>query len=491
MKLIDILNGIEYELLNGNIDIEIKGIEQDSRKIKKDYLFFAIKGYNSDGHDYINQAIENGAIAIIVTDDIKIDSNITIIKVKDDKDAMAYISSKFYNNPSEKLDLIGVTGTNGKTSITYILKTILEEKNKKIGIIGTMGSVIDNKLIDNANTTPESIEIQKQINNMIEVNTDCCIMEVSSHSLNEKVKRVAYLDFNIAVFTNLTEDHLDFHPTMEDYFNDKKKLFNMTKNLNVVNYDSSYGKRLIEELKSTNVELLTYGFDNNADIFATDIVLSNKGSKFLLNTPKGSIDISMRLLGKFSISNTLAAIAIGLYYGFELDEIKSAVEKVNGIKGRFENIPLDEEYSVIIDFAHTPDGLEQVLNTIKEFTVGKIITVFGAGGNRDKKKRPIMGETVARLSDIPVVTSDNPRFEKPEEIIEDIIVGVEKYNKNYVNITDRKEAIKYALKIAEKGDTILLAGKGHETYLLLNGETFPFDEKEIVLDILAKMKGEN
>lgn len=491
MKLEKVLENLKYEILQGSLDIEINSIEEDSRKLVKGSLFIAIKGYTVDGHDFIEKAIENGASAIVVTKDIEVNKEITLVKVEDDKEALALIAANFYDHPSSKLDLIGITGTNGKTSISYMLKSILEANNKKIGLIGTMGSIIDGELVSNKNTTPESLEIEKQINSMVKTNTDISLMEVSSHSLNDKVKRVSNLDFKIGIFTNLTEDHLDFHPTMEDYFNDKKKLFNMTSKLNIINNDDSYGKRLIKDLKNTNTKLLTYGLDKNSDIYASNIKIHNKGVDYLLNTSIGNIEISMNLLGKFNIYNSLAAVGVGLYYGFSLENIKLGLEKLEEIKGRFDLVELKEEkFSVIIDFAHTPDGLEQVLSTIDEFSEGRTIVVFGAGGNRDKSKRPIMGETVGKHADIPIVTSDNPRFEDPEEIIKDIIVGVEKYNKNYVKITDRKEAIKYALEIAKDKDTILLAGKGHETYTIKNGKTFPFDEKEIVLELVSEMKGE-
>ena len=485
MELKTIIEGTKFEILRGSIDINIVGVENDSRKVSRDNMFIAIEGFTVDGHDFIDQVVGNGANCVVVQRDIQIEKEgVTLIKVEDTIEALARFSSRFYGEPSKKLDLIGITGTNGKTSITYLIKNIFEADGKKTGIIGTMGSVIDDELIDNKNTTPESLIIQKYLRKMVDVGTGSCIMEVSSHSLD--MKRVAYMDFQVAIFTNLTEDHLDYHLTMENYFNSKLKLFNMAQKYNIINIDDPYGKKVIDEMEN-NIPIITYGIDRNCDIYATDIVYHTKGVDFILNSPKGSIPINLNLLGKFSVYNALAAISCGIIYDIDLSVIKKGIESVKGIKGRFEIVPIDKDYSVIIDFAHTPDGLEKVLTTIDQFAEGRKVVVFGAGGNRDKAKRPIMGETVAKHADLCIVTSDNPRFENPDKIIEDVIVGVERAKGNYVAITDRKEAIKYAILNARHKDTILLAGKGHETYTIIKDEVIPFDEKQIVLDILKDM----
>ena len=485
MELKTIIEGTKFEILRGSIDINIVGVENDSRRVSRDNMFIAIEGFTVDGHDFIDQVVGNGANCVVVQRDIQIEKEgVTLIKVEDTIEALARFSSRFYGEPSKKLDLIGITGTNGKTSITYLIKNIFEADGKKTGIIGTMGSVIDDELIDNKNTTPESLIIQKYLRKMVDVGTGSCIMEVSSHSLD--MKRVAYMDFQVAIFTNLTEDHLDYHLTMENYFNSKLKLFNMAQKYNIINIDDPYGKKVIDEMEN-NIPIITYGIDRNCDIYATDIVYHTKGVDFILNSPKGSIPINLNLLGKFSVYNALAAISCGIIYDIDLSVIKKGIESVKGIKGRFEIVPIDKDYSVIIDFAHTPDGLEKVLTTIDQFAEGRKVVVFGAGGNRDKAKRPIMGETVAKHADLCIVTSDNPRFENPDKIIEDVIVGVERAKGNYVAITDRKEAIKYAILNARHKDTILLAGKGHETYTIIKDEVIPFDEKQIVLDILKDM----
>lgn len=485
LELKNLIEGYETEILKGTTNICITGIEHDSRKIGKGNMFVAIEGFTVDGHNYINEAIDKGAICIVVQKEIEIDQDVTVVKVDDTQLALARFSSIFYGEPSKKLNLIGVTGTNGKTSITYLIKSVFEASNKKTGIIGTMGTVIDNKILDNANTTPESNLTQRYLKEMVDKDMQYCVMEVSSHSLD--LKRVEYMDFKVGIFTNLTEDHLDYHKDMENYYKSKLRLFNITSGCNIINVDDKYGRRIPKDLEN-NVPIITYGIEKRADIYATDVVCHPKGVDFILNCPKGFITINMHLLGKFNVYNALAAAACAIYYDMDLYSIKKGIESVNGIRGRFELVPIEEDYSVIIDFAHTPDGLEKVLTTIKQFAEGRIVVVFGAGGNRDRAKRPIMGETVAKYADLAIVTSDNPRYEDPDKIIKDIIVGIERVNGKYVPITDRKEAIKYALLNARPKDTILLAGKGHETYTIIKDEIIPFDEKQIVLDILKDIK---
>ena len=485
MKLGKLIENIQYEVLKGNTDIDILGIENDSRRIKKGHMFVAIKGFSVDGHEYISEAIDKGAVCIMLEKDMDIErDDVTVIKVKDTLDALAYISSVFYGMPSQKLNLIGVTGTNGKTSVTYMVKKIFEENNKKTAVIGTLGSIIKDEIIDNKNTTPESLTLQRLLSKMVDEKIEFCVMEVSSHALD--LKRVEYIDYQIGIFTNLTEDHLDYHITMENYYKSKLKLFNITKKYNIINVDDTYGKRMINEI-SNNVPLITYGFDKKSDVTTKNVIYKSNGVEFTLSTPKGSIPIKMKLLGKFNIYNALAAISCGIAYDVELNVIKKAIESMAGVRGRFELVQLeDKDFNVIIDYAHTPDGLEKVLTTIKQFAPGRVVVVFGAGGNRDREKRPIMGEIASNLADMCIVTSDNPRFEDPDKIIEDILVGVKKGKAEYIAITDRKEAIRYALENAKSKDTILLAGKGHETYTIIRDKVIPFDEKQIVLDILQK-----
>lgn len=484
MNLSSIIKDYPFELIKGSLDLDIKRIEKDSRNVETGSLFIAEKGFTVDGHDFIQKAIENGASVIVVEKDVHIEEDITIIKVKSSIDALAKFSGVFHNKPWNDMNTIGITGTNGKTSTTYFIKSILEEYNKKIGIIGTIGAIIDNELVDLKNTTPDALVIHNALEKMVKVNTDTCIMEVSSHAL--ELKRVEYMNFDIGLFTNLTKDHLDYHETMDKYFNSKLKLFSMTNKYNVINIDDEYGKKIIEIIGG-KIPLLTYGINNKSDIFATDIEYSLSKVTFNLNLPKEKIKVKLNIPGQFSVYNALAAASCAYAYGVDIETIKNGLEAVEGIKGRFEVVPTNTEYTVIIDFAHTSDGLEKVLTVIDQFVEGRKIVVFGAGGNRDKTKRPEMGETVGRHADLSIVTSDNPRYEDPEQIIDDVLVGTKKANGEYVKIIDRVEAIKYALEIAKPKDIILLAGKGHETYTLVNGKTIPCDERQIVIDYLKNI----
>ena len=478
MNLKHIIKDYEIVEIKGNKNINILKIENDSRKIKKGYMFIAEKGFTVDGHDYIESAIKNGAVAIVVQEEIEIDNDITIIKVKDTVSGMAKFSANFYNNPWEKINMIGITGTNGKTSTAYLLKSILEKKENITGIIGTNGAIVKEEVINLPNTTPNSLIIHEILNKMVKEKVEDCIMEVSSHAL--ELNRVKYMDFDIGIFTNLSKDHLDYHKTMENYFYSKLKLFLKTKKYNIINVDDEYGEKIIA-MVSDRVRLLTYGIKEKADIFATNINLMLSKVEFTLNTPKGNIQITLNTPGEFSVYNALAAAAGAYASNTGLHIIKEGLESLEGVRGRFEVVPTLRDYTVIIDFAHTSDGLEKVLTVIDKFAKGRKIVVFGAGGNRDKTKRPEMGETVGKHADLSIVTSDNPRFEDPGSIIDDVIKGTLKSKGEYIKIVDRKEAIKYALDNAEKDDIILLAGKGHETHITIKDEKIPFDEREIVL----------
>lgn len=485
MNLNEILGKYEIEYIKGNKNIDITNIENDSRKVQKGNMFIAEKGYTVNGHDYIENAIENGASAVVVEKDMEVNNNITLIKVKNTTEAMAKFSSNFYRSPWEKLKLIGITGTNGKTSTTYLLKSILDKVNQNTGLIGTNGAVVNKEIIEIPNTTPNSLTIHRILHKMIEGKIENCIMEVSSHALD--LDRVKYMDFDVGIFTNLSKEHLDYHETMEKYFNSKLKLFLKTKKHNIINIDDEYGEKITHMVKD-RIGLLTYGIKNKADIYARDIEFMMSKVSFTLNTPKGKRKITLNTPGEFSVYNALAAASAAYVYDIDLDNIKLGLESLEGVKGRFEVVPTNKDYTVIIDFAHTAGGLEEVLTAIDKFAKGRKIVVFGAGGNRDKTKRPEMGETVGKHADISIVTSDNPRFEEPELIIDDVIKGTVKAKGDYVKIIDRKEAIKYALDNAKKDDVILLAGKGHETYTIIKDEKIPFDEREIVLNYLRGEK---
>ncbi|HLR21031.1 MAG TPA: UDP-N-acetylmuramoyl-L-alanyl-D-glutamate--2,6-diaminopimelate ligase [Tissierellaceae bacterium] len=483
MKLYDIINN--YPLIDtyGSLDIEISTIKHDSRQIDKSDLFIAQKGFNNDGHNFIKKAIKNGAIAVLGENHLNKKGNITQIKVNDSVDALAYLSSNFYNWPSKKMNMIGITGTNGKTSVSYYIKKILDTYKLKVGVLGTIGATLDSETINLKNTTPDSLVIQELLNRMVRRGIDTCIMEASSHALD--LKRVEYIDFDIGIFTNLSQDHLDYHGTMERYFESKLSLFKKTKKFNIINIDDKYGK-IINESVQDRVSCITYGLKESAMVYASNITYSDKGIKFVLNTPKASTDIKLNIPGEFSLYNALAASACSYVLGIDIKTIKRGLESFYGVKGRFEFVPNKLGLNIIIDFAHTPEGLEAILKTTKEFVKGKIYIVLGAGGNRDKEKRPKMGEVVGQYADLSIITTDNPRFEDPEYIIDHIVKGVKKTNGKYVKIVDRRDAIEYAILQAEEEDIILLAGKGHETNMIIGEDSVLFNERKIVSDIMDK-----
>lgn len=479
MNLRDLLGNYKILKTIGSIDIDILGIEHDSRLIQKKFLFIAKKGFKDDGHKHIQEAIDKGALAIVLSEDIYIQSEASFIWVEDSYDVIGYLATKFYNSPQSKLKLIGITGTNGKTSTSYFLRNILEDSGLKTGIIGTTGALMNEKTLDLNNTTPEPLELIRSLNHMVDNNMSACVMEVSSHAL--ALKRVDYLDFDLGIFTNLTKDHLDYHKTMEEYFNSKLQLFNKTNKYNIINIDDKYGKRIKNK---SPIETISYGIENIADIFATDITYFIDRVNFLLNYKNESVEINLNVPGRFSIYNALAAASCGIALNIELDIIKKGLESIQGIEGRFEILPINKDFTVIIDFAHTADGLENVLTILDQFTVGRKIVVFGAGGDRDRSKRPEMGQAVGTHGDLAILTSDNPRTEDPYLIMEDVLRGIKKTNIDYRIIVDRKEAIEFALSIAKSKDIILLAGKGHERFILKNNKKYPFDERKIVFDYL-------
>lgn len=483
MLLSEIIGKYPYKLISGKNDLNVTGIEHNSKNIKKGNLFIAQKGYNLDGHNYIDDAIKKGAVAVVKDKDINLNQEITTVDVYNSTDALGYFAAKYYSQPWTSMNTIGITGTNGKTTTSYLIKHILEINKLKVGIIGTMGVIVNKEHIDIPNTTPDSLEIQRNLNRMVEDKIDYCIMEVSSHAL--EMKRVKYMDFNIGIFTNLSKDHLDYHKTMENYFQSKLKLFSKTTGLNIINTDDIYGKRIITNIGNL-VEWITYGL-KNADIFASDIVYQNCRPSFKLNTPKGDIHIKLKIPGEFNIYNSLAAAACCYGLGIDLKIIKEGLESFSGVKGRFEEIETNHDFNVIIDFAHTPEGVKEALKAIDKFTEGRKVIVFGAGGDRDKTKRPEMGKIAGEYADLVIVTSDNPRNEEPENIANDIVQGIIETGCDYKVILDRKEAINYAIMNFVSKDTILISGKGHEDSITIKGNKIPFDERKIVLDIINKM----
>lgn len=476
MKLHSLLEHLILYTKNGVENPEIKSIEMDSRAVKPGSLFICIKGYTVDGHDYARQAEKNGAVAIVA--ERKIEADVPVIYVNDTKRAMAIFANVFYEHPTSKMKVIGVTGTNGKTTITHLLEKIFRRAGDKTGLIGTINMKIGDEVIPTSNTTPESLTLQKTFKQMVDQDVETVLMEVSSHALD--MGRVRGVDFDIAVFTNLTQDHLDYHKDMDDYRRAKGLLFAQLGNvytnskikIAVLNNDDQASE---EYKKSTAAQVITYGIDNVSDVMATNIKMTNKGTQFSLSMPHDSCKINMKLIGKFSVYNVLAATAAAYAQGVPLEEIKESIEQLDGVPGRFEAVDAGQEFTVIVDYAHTPDSLENVLTTIKQFANGKVFVVVGCGGDRDKAKRPLMAQIAVAHADIPIFTSDNPRSEDPEQIIKDMEAGV--IGANYEKIVDRKHAIEYAVNQANKDDVILIAGKGHETYQIIGNNVYDFDDR--------------
>jgi UDP-N-acetylmuramoyl-L-alanyl-D-glutamate--2,6-diaminopimelate ligase len=479
MLLKDLTSIIEHEYVNGDQNAEISGIAYDSRRVKPGDLFVCIKGFKVDGHEFISQAIGQGAAAVIVEKEVE-DAKVPLIKVKNSRRALALISAAFFSNPSSKFKLIGVTGTNGKTTTTYLIKTILEQGGSKVGLIGTNQNMIGDKVLPAERTTPESLELQQLFSDMVKEKVDYVVMEVSSHSL--ELNRVDGCNFEIGIFTNITQDHLDFHVTMENYLKAKTTLFKRCKK-GIINVDDSSSEYI---LNNGTCEMITFGIDKEADIHAKDIEISEKGVKFDVDTPYGSKFIELGIPGRFSVYNALGSIGACLALGISLEQIQQGLKQAKGVPGRAQIVETGKDFTVLIDYAHTPDGLENILNTVNGFAKGRVVTLFGCGGDRDKTKRPIMGEIAGKLSDFCIITSDNPRTEDPLQILNHIEEGIKKTDCSYVVIENRFEAIKYALENAKKDDVIVLAGKGHETYQILKDRVIHFDEKEIVESILRE-----
>lgn len=459
-----LFKGLEYKILkSGTKDIYSGDLEYDSRKIKSGDIFVALKGALVDGHRYIDKALENGAAAVIVSESVDLKGDVSYFLVEDLRNKLGVIASNFYESPEKKLKIVGVTGTNGKTTTTYLIEQILGEEF--VARIGTVEYKIGDEIIEAPNTTPESLDIIKMSKKAVDKGLRYLVMEVSSHGLTSG--RVDMLKFDVAVFTNLTPEHLDYHKDMDDYFEAKKILFDKLKDKGngVINIDDSYGRKIYNEFGG-----ISYSLNGEAD-------LDNKTIKEMKPT----------LLGKFNMYNVLAAIGVGKLLGIDSNLIKERVGNIKGAPGRFEAVSVGQDFRVVVDYAHTGDALENILQGVVDLgEEGKIITVFGCGGDRDKTKRPVMAEVAERYSQLVIVTSDNPRTEKPEDIIEDIIKGFK--NKNYIIEIDRKEAIKKAVLKAEKDDIILIAGKGHETYQILGTTKIHFDDREIAVEAIKELK---
>ncbi|HOA40725.1 MAG: UDP-N-acetylmuramoyl-L-alanyl-D-glutamate--2,6-diaminopimelate ligase [Halanaerobiales bacterium] len=483
MLLKDLIKRIEVLKIVGNLDIEIKKMVYDSRQVEEGSLFICIEGFKDDGHDYINKAIQNGAVAIVVEKELETyPDGITVVEVADSRETMAYLAAAFFNDPLEKLDLIGVTGTNGKTTTTYIIKSILDNTGRATGLIGSIKNIIGEKTLPATRTTPESMDLYGLFAEMLENRLSHAVMEVSSHALD--LKRVEGMDFKVAIFTNISQDHLDFHQSFDEYLLAKSKLFQQLGpgGFAVVNIDDPRSEQIIAAAKG---EILTYAIKKEADFQARDIKINSRGVSFTVEG-KYNFSLNMKLTGLFNVYNALAAIACGYALGLSPEEVKSGLEKVNGVAGRFEIVDEGQDFTVIVDFAHTPDGLENVLQTALELAKGKIHIVFGCGGDRDKGKRPEMGRIAAEYGDYLVLTSDNPRSEDPIAIIKDIEQGLEKSTTPYEVILDRREAIFYAIEKAGPGDMVLIFGKGHETYQIFKDKTISFDDRQVAREAIRE-----
>ena len=484
MKLSDLIEGIGNIVVHGNPDIEIESIHYDSRKVTGDALFMAVKGFTSDGNTFVPAAIRNGAVAVM-TGEICVRTDVAVVHVPDIRKAMAAVSERFYGSPQEALVMTGVTGTNGKTTTAYMVKSIFESGGFDCGLIGTINHVVAGDEIRSVNTTPESPDIHSYLAAMVAARQNACVMEVSSHALS--LSRVYGLHFRAVAFTNITRDHLDFHGDFESYLDAKSILFGSLPgdSTAVINRDDPCSDHIITVSRGSNI--ITYGFEMDSDIMPVSYELSPHGSTFEITTPAGNIEVSLVIPGRFNIENAMAAAGIGIACGFPKEVIARGLESLKSVKGRYETIDECQQFSVIVDYAHAPDALERILSSVRELTSGRLISVFGCGGDRDRGKRQLMGEISTRIADISVVTSDNPRSEDPMEIIHDILKGVHA-EARYEVLPDRAEAIRQALEIAEPGDAVLIAGKGHEDYQIIGEEKKHFDDAETARQILRAVK---
>ncbi|MDM0947880.1 UDP-N-acetylmuramoyl-L-alanyl-D-glutamate--2,6-diaminopimelate ligase [Clostridium perfringens] len=481
MILKSLLKGLDYEVIKGNEESKVQNIRYDNRKIEQGDAFVCVKGFKVDGHSFIGDAIKKGAKTLIVQEYVSVQEDITIIKVRDTRKALAIMSSNYFGNPKDKLKIIGITGTNGKTTSAFIIKSILEKAGFMTGLIGTIANYIGNKKVDAVRTTPESYELHELFKNMVDAGVEYCVMEVSSHSL--ELDRVYGIQFEEGIFTNLTRDHLDFHKTFENYYNAKFKLFERS-NHSIINLDDPYGANIVKDIEERGLKtkVSTFSIEKESDFKAFEIKSHSNGSEFKVNL-ESIEEFSINIPGEYNIYNSLGCIICAYNLNIPMDKIKEGLSDVV-IPGRCELVAKEKNlpYSIIIDYAHTPDGLENILSTVKAFTKNRMISVFGCGGDRDKVKRPQMGKIGCELSDIAIITSDNPRSEEPMDIINDIVKPLN-YD-NFVIEVNRKEAIRKAMNMALEGDVIVIAGKGHETYQILKDETIHFDEREVVYDIL-------
>lgn len=492
-QLVSVLNNVE---IKGDVKKEIEFITHDSRRVRKNTLFVCICGTRVDGNKFIPQAVEAGACAIMTEKDVEVPTGVTVIKVPNLREAMELAVPYFYDYPGKKMRMIGVTGTNGKTSSTYMLRDILHKAGYRVGVIGTIKIMIEDEELPIHNTTPDVIDLQEILDKMYKQNIDYVVMEVSSHALD--MNRVAGCEYDTAMFTNLTQDHLDYHKTMENYALAKAKLFdslsapNLVKtNKNaVINIDDELGSKTM--IEHTKCNLITYGIKNDATLKAENVEIKASGASFDVKYKDECVHFDLKVTGMFNVYNILGVIGVALAENISFDIIKETLENFEAVAGRFELVRQGQDFSVIVDYAHTPDGLENVLKTAREIAKKRLIVVFGCGGDRDRTKRPIMGRIAAQLADVVIATSDNPRTEDPEFILSEVEAGVlpALHGNFHEKITDRRTAIFRAIELAQKDDIVLIAGKGHENYQILKTGTIHFDDKEVAIEaIRGKING--
>lgn len=482
-KIKELIKNTNLILESGSTETEITSLVYDSRKVEKGSLYVAIVGANADGHNYIAQAVEAGAAGVVVEKDVEVPDTVAVIKSEDTREALALLSAAWFDHPADKIPVIGITGTKGKTTTTYMIKSILENAGKKVGLIGTIEAIIGEKHIPAVNTTPESYIVQDYLSQMVEAGCDAAVMEVSSQAL--MLHRVGGMTFEIGIFTNISPDHIgpNEHKDFDEYLHCKSLLFRQCRH-GIFNADDEHLEGILEGHTCT---VNTYGIEKPADFEAKDIELVHKPGYLGVNykvTGKENFDVTIDVPGRFSVYNSLCAIAVCHFFGVSVEAMQKAL-KAAKVKGRIEMVKVSDDFALMIDYAHNAMALESLLTSIREYNPGRIVTLFGCGGNRSKLRRYEMGEVSGKLSDFTIITSDNPRFEEPADIMKDIETGIKKTDGKYIMIEDRKEAIKYAIEHGQKGDVIILAGKGHEDYQEIKGKKYPMDERVLIADILA------
>lgn len=480
MRLNELIHDLNVGTTIGTTDIEISDVVHDSRQVKPGTLFVCLTGVHVNGHDYLEEAFRRGAIAALVQETRGFEGKGTLVVVEDTGKALEQIAPVFFKHPGRKLRLIGVVGTNGKTTSTYMIKSVMEAAGRRVGLIGTIRNMIGDKMLPTTNTTPGVLELQRLLANMVDEGIEDVVMEVSSHAI--ALNRIADLVFSAGLFTNITQDHLDFHKTFEEYLRVKTSFFQQLapETVAVINRADPHADYILER---TVAKTITYGQQAPAEITAEKPEFRPQGTTCRLKTPHGEMAINIPMAGEFNLMNAMGSIGIGLSLGVDLVTAVKAIERLPGVPGRFQRVPGAETFGVIVDYAHTPDGLDNVLRAAKALRPRRLITVFGCGGDRDRTKRPMMGEIAANYSDHTIVTSDNPRSEKPESIIQEIEAGLPA-DTAYESIADRREAIRRAIAIAAPNDLIIIAGKGHETYQQFADHTIHFDDVEVAAEAM-------